>query len=116
MKRHVQSALGHARRRETLLIFPLVKINKRPLASSRHASLCSTISYGKMDTKIRPSSLDDDGGRNWFSFTASQRRLKTLPKSVNGIRSIFALHGCYQAFVHKYSLYNTRGSVLMNAD
>ena len=40
-----------------------------------------------------------------------------MPKSVNGIRSIFALHdGCYQAFVHKYSLYNTRGSVLMNAD
>ena len=103
MKRHVQSALGHARKRETLLIFPLVKINKRPLASSRHASLCSTISYGKMDTKIPL----DDGGRNWFSYAQ---------KSVNGIRSIFALHGCYQAFVHKYSSYNMRGSVLMNAD
>ena len=42
--------------------------------------------------------------------------LKTVPKSVNGIRSIFALHGGYQAFVHKYSSYNMRGSVLMNAD
>ena len=106
MKRHVQSALGHARRRETLLIFPLVKINKGPLASSRHASLCSTISYGKMDTKIFVYHCPlDDGGRNWI-----------VPKSVNGIRSIFALHGGYQAFVHKYSSYNMRGSVLMNAD
>ena len=107
MKRHVQSALGHARRRETLLIFPLVKINKRPLASSRHASLCSTISYGKMDTKIPL----DDGGRNWFSYAQDCAQICKWC-----IRSIFALHGGYQAFVHKYSSYNMRGSVLMNAD
>ena len=105
MKRHVQSALGHARKRETLLIFPLVKINKRPLASSRHASLCSTISYGKMDTKIF------DGGRNWFSYAQDCAQICKWY-----IRSIFALHGGYQAFVHKYSSYNMRGSVLMNAD